>query len=174
MDFWRCRRQPLCAKRIAKTSLTTAGYRLCACGKTASIRLFKPQQEFNTSMLLITHDMGVIAESCDTVGVMYAGEIVEYGRVQDIFEHTGHPYTRGLFGAIPRLNQDVRRLAAINGLMPDPMDLPAGCKFHPRCPCATEECKKNLPALEEMSAGHFVRCHNIRMLPTFSAEEYAE
>ena len=129
------------------------------------------QQEYHTAMLLITHDMGIVAEVCETVGVMYAGEIIEFGKVEDVFGNTGHPYTRGLFGAIPRLDVEKRRLDAINGLMPDPMDLPKGCKFHPRCKYATEKCAQQEPVCEEMSPGHTVFCHNWRALPHFSADD---
>ena len=90
--------------------------------------------KMDSSMLLITHDLGVVAETCDKVAIMYAGEIVEYGSLEDIFEHTAHPYTEGLFSSLPSLENDVHRLKPIQGLMPDPANLPDGCKFHPRCP----------------------------------------
>ena len=96
------------------------------------------QDEFQTAMLLITHDLGVVAEVCSTVGIMYAGEIVEYSAVEEFFENTVHPYSQGLIAAIPRLDESVKRLNVIPGMMPDPMDLPSGCKVHPRCPYATE------------------------------------
>ena len=128
------------------------------------------QEEYKTAMILITHDLGIVAEVCETVGIMYAGEIVEYGPVEDIFENTGHPYTRGLFGAIPRLDTEVEKLQAISGMMPDPMELPAGCKFHPRCPYATEKCSREEPGVVEISAGHTVRCLRAAELPKFSAE----
>ena len=118
------------------------------------------KDRFGTSMLLITHDLGVVAETCDTVAVMYAGEVMEYGTVEHIFNETSHPYTQGLFGSIPSLDKDERRLHPITGLMPDPTSLPAGCRFHPRCPFCTEECEKNHPELAEVSGGHFVRCHH--------------
>ena len=95
--------------------------------------------KLDSSMLLITHDLGVVAETCDKVAIMYAGEIVEYGSLEDIFEHTAHPYTEGLFGSLPSLENDVHRLKPIQGLMPDPANLPDGCKFHPRCPYAVPE-----------------------------------
>lgn len=116
------------------------------------------QNEFHTSMLLITHDLGIVAETCNKVAIMYAGEIIEYGSVEDIFEHATHPYTKGLFAAIPRLDIEVKRLEAIKGLMPDPADLPKGCKFHPRCPYATEKCKTEIPGTSEISNGHLVKC----------------
>lgn len=122
-------------------------------------------------MILITHDLGIVAEVCETVGIMYAGEIVEYGPVEEIFENTGHPYTRGLFGAIPRLDTEVDKLQAIGGMMPDPMELPDGCAFHPRCPYAVEACSRTKPGVVEISAGHMVRCHWAAELPAFSAED---
>ena len=115
--------------------------------------------KLDSSMLLITHDLGVVAETCDKVAIMYAGEIVECGSLEDIFERTAHPYTEGLFGSLPSLEQDVRRLRPIQGLMPDPAKLPEGCKFHPRCPYATEQCKQAEPVLRELSPGHLCRCH---------------
>ena len=114
--------------------------------------------EFNTAMLLITHDLGVVAEACDKVAIMYAGEIVEYADIENLFEHTKHPYTLGLFGSIPNLEEDVDRLKPIKGLMPDPTDLPTGCKFHPRCPHADPICSTKHPEEIEVSPGHKVRC----------------
>ncbi len=117
------------------------------------------QRELGTSMLLITHDLGVVAGTCDSVAVMYAGEIVEYGSLEDIFDHTTHPYTIGLMDSIPSLDQDVERLKPIPGLMPDPTDLPEGCSFSPRCPRACDICRKQSPPNTEIAPGHFVRCH---------------
>ena len=114
--------------------------------------------KINTSVLLITHDLGIVAESCDKVAIMYAGEIVEYGSVERIFHNVSHPYTKGLFGSLPSLDKDVRRLTPIEGLMPDPSRLPKGCRFHPRCPNATEACATREPAYTEIEPGHFVRC----------------
>ena len=115
--------------------------------------------EFQTSMILITHDLGIVAESCDSVAIMYAGQIVEYGSLEDIFDHTTHPYTIGLFGSIPSLEKKVHRLQPISGLMPDPVNLPTGCCFHPRCPYADERCAQEAPAAAEVSPGHLCRCH---------------
>ena len=115
--------------------------------------------KLNSSMLLITHDLGVVAETCDKVAIMYAGEIVESGSLEDVFEHTAHPYTEGLFGSLPSLDNDVHRLKPIQGLMPDPANLPQGCKFHPRCPYATDRCKAEEPVVRELSVGHLCRCH---------------
>lgn len=116
------------------------------------------QKELGTAMLLITHDLGVVADTCDRVAVMYAGEIVEYGTLEHIYEHTAHPYTRGLFGSIPSLDEDVHRLRPVPGLMPDPANLPSGCKFHTRCSEATAECRTRCPGMIELESGHFVRC----------------
>ena len=116
------------------------------------------KNEFGTSMLLITHDLGVVAETCDRVAVMYAGEIVEYGSLEDIFDRTAHPYAVSLFGALPSLDKKVDRLSPIQGLVPDPANLPEGCKFHPRCPKATERCRTEEPPVVELSPGHTVRC----------------
>ena len=118
------------------------------------------KEERGTSMILITHDLGVVAETCDKVAIMYAGEIVESGTLQHIFNETAHPYTEGLFGSLPSLDKDVDRLTPIEGLMPDPTDLPEGCKFNPRCPIATDECRVTEPELRELTPGHFVRCHH--------------
>ena len=116
------------------------------------------QQDMGTAMLLITHDLGVVAETCDHVAIMYAGEIVECGSLEDIFEHTAHPYTKGLFGSIPRLDVDVDRLTPIHGMMPDPSDLPNGCKFHPRCPHVTDRCVKECPRMTTIGGKHQVMC----------------
>ena len=116
------------------------------------------KREFNTSMILITHDLGIVAESCDQVAIMYAGEIVEYGSLEDIFDHTAHPYTKGLFNSIPSLDKDTERLQPIQGLMPDPANLPEGCKFHLRCPYAVEACAQQHPGMTELTPGHLCRC----------------
>lgn len=118
------------------------------------------KQELQTSMILITHDLGVVAEMCDKVAIMYAGEIVEYGTLEDIYEGAHHhPYTVGLFGAIPDLDRDTERLTPIDGLMPDPMNLPQGCNFCPRCPHRTEACEHVSPQAYEVSPGHTIKCH---------------
>ena len=117
------------------------------------------KKEFGTSMLLITHDLGVVAEVCDKVAIIYAGEIVESGSLEDIFDRTAHPYTEGLFGSLPSLDEKVHRLKPIAGLMPDPANLPSGCPFHPRCPYSTEKCRSAHPETVELSPGHLVCCH---------------
>ena len=116
------------------------------------------KREFGTSMVLITHDLGIVAESCDAVAIMYAGQIVEYGSLEDIFDRTSHPYSVSLFGAIPSLDKKVDRLNPIQGLVPDPANLPKGCKFHPRCPAATDKCREEEPPVTVLSPGHTVRC----------------
>lgn len=118
----------------------------------------KMRDQFATSMLLITHDLGVVAEICDRVAIMYAGEIVEYGSLAHIFKNPQHPYTKGLFDSLPRLEEDVRRLRPINGLMPDPTNLPSGCKFHGRCPFCMEKCTVAQPDAVEVEPGHQVQC----------------
>lgn len=120
------------------------------------------KQKFNTSMLLITHDLGVVAQNCDMVAVIYAGQIVEYGSALDVFKHMHHPYTVGLFDSIPQIDSAVTRLKPIPGLMPDPTDLPEGCNFSTRCPYADEKCKANEPELEEVRPGHFARCFHCK------------
>ena len=116
------------------------------------------KERYKTSMLLITHDLGIVVETCDEVAIMYAGEIVEYGLLEHIFRNARHPYTIGLFGSIPSLDKDVNRLSPIPGLMPDPANLPAGCKFQERCANFKEECKNTEPEPYEIEPGHFVRC----------------
>ena len=115
------------------------------------------KQKYNTSMLLITHDLGVVAQTCDTVAVIYAGQIVEYGTKEDIFDHPSHPYTIGLFNSLPDMENETDRLSPIPGLPPDPTNLPEGCSFHPRCPHAGEACHGEIPN-RELSPGHFCRC----------------
>jgi len=110
------------------------------------------------SMLLITHDLGVVAETCDDVAVMYAGKIVEIGTADEVFNHTLHPYTEGLFNSLPNLRERGEELIPIKGLMPDPMNLPEGCAFAPRCPYATEACEKTQPELTLMGGTHCVAC----------------
>ena len=118
----------------------------------------KLRSELGTSLILITHDLGVIAEMCDKVAVMYAGEVVEYGTLEHIFHNPKHPYTLGLFRSLPSLDKDVERLSPIPGLMPDPTNLPDGCSFQSRCDCVCENCKKADPKLVEIEPNHFVKC----------------
>ena len=118
------------------------------------------KEKLGTSMIMITHDLGIVAETCDSVAVMYAGEIVEMGTVEALFEgNTHHPYTEGLFGSIPRLDVETERLRPIDGMIADPSDLPGGCSFHPRCPYCTERCKTEHPQAHLDARGHMIRCH---------------
>lgn len=119
------------------------------------------RERFNTAMLLITHDMGVVAQVCDEVAVIYAGSIVEYGTKEQIFDHPSHPYTRGLFAAIPSMNRDEEWLRPIDGLPPDPTSLPPGCPFWPRCRYANEECKSSGPAAHLTADGHECYCRRL-------------
>jgi peptide/nickel transport system ATP-binding protein len=114
--------------------------------------------KFNTSMIMITHDLGVVAETCDKVAVTYAGQIIDYGSLEDIFDHPSHPYTVGLFNALPMMNRNSTRLSPIAGMPPDPTNLPPGCAFAPRCPFAKEECSAGPIEPAEVSPGHFCRC----------------
>ena len=114
------------------------------------------RKEFNMSM--ITHDLGIVAEICDEVAVMYAGHIVEKGTLEDVFNHTRHPYTEGLFGSLPNMNNRKMELKPILGLMPDPTNLPKGCAFAPRCPYATESCMIEPPPEIKLSETHSVVC----------------
>ena len=116
------------------------------------------KEKFRTSMIMITHDLGIVAEMCDKVAIMYAGRVVEYGSTADIYEMRLHPYTEGLFNSLPDLDSEQEELKVIHGLMPDPTNLPTGCCFHPRCPYAAEECSKVSPEMTEVSPGHFVAC----------------
>ena len=122
------------------------------------IKALKEKQ--NTSMILITHDLGVVAEVCDRVAVVYAGEIIEYGTKEEIFDYPTHPYTVGLFGSIPKIHEDVEWLDSIPGMPPNPADLPSGCHFHPRCSKCTQPCGEKAPEMVEIRPGHFVRCLN--------------
>ena len=112
-----------------------------------------------TSMVLITHDLGVVAQICDDVAVMYAGEIIEYGSARDVFaKGLHHPYTEGLFGSLPNLTEKTTRLMAIDGFMPDPTNLPAGCSFCPRCPKALPICETQHPGDFMLGETHRLRC----------------
>ncbi|MDP3176648.1 MAG: ABC transporter ATP-binding protein, partial [Spirochaetaceae bacterium] len=109
----------------------------------------KLKEELHTSMIMISHDLGVVAKSCDKVAIMYAGSIVEYGTKYHVYAETMHPYTQGLFDSLPSINESSSRLKPIMGLMPNPMDLPPGCAFHPRCANASPECStRAIPATE--------------------------
>ena len=116
------------------------------------------KKQLNSCVLMITHDLGVVASICDSVAVIYAGEIVEYGTLEDIFDHAAHPYTKGLFESLPKLSSTERRLKPIKGLMPDPTNLPQGCNFCERCIFAKDICKSKKPETIEMKPGHYVKC----------------
>ena len=116
------------------------------------------RDEFNTATLLITHDLGVVAEVCDRVAVMYAGKIVEYGDINKIFKSPEHPYTIGLLKSIPKLTDNKKRLEPIQGTVPSPLNFPKGCKFNNRCPHAKDKCFAQDPELKEVAEGRGVRC----------------
>ena len=117
------------------------------------------KQKLNMSMLLITHDLGIVARTCDKVAVLYSGEVVEFGTFEDFFiNEKHHPYTEGLFGSIPDIFSDEKRLCPIEGSLPDPTNLPEGCKFHPRCPRCMDQCLKENPEVYR-SGTHWVKCH---------------
>jgi len=124
------------------------------------LRLIKEmRKDLRTSILLITHDLGIVAEMCDRVAVMYAGSIVEQASVEEIFEHPQHPYSQGLWGAIPHIDEEKKTLAVIPGMVPDLSTPPAGCKFHPRCRFRFDPCDKLPPPFFQVSPSHFVSCY---------------
>lgn len=116
------------------------------------------QEKYKTSTIMITHDLGIVAEICDEVAVMYAGSIVEKGTLEDVFNNTHHPYTQGLFDSLPDLTNRKSELKPIPGLMPDPTNLPEGCAFAPRCPYASEKCLEQKPTVHHLSPTHYVVC----------------
>ncbi len=116
-------------------------------------------EQYNTSLLMITHDLGVVAEICDEVSVVYAGTVVEHGTLEDIFKNTRHPYTEGLFNSLPNLEHREKKLRPIRGMMPDPCNLPAGCAFCERCNYAMPICAEKKPAKIHRNEQHYVRCH---------------
>jgi len=123
------------------------------------LELMKEMKEKSgASIIMITHDLGIVAETCDDVAVMYAGRIVEQGTVEDIFDHTMHPYTEGLFNSLPNIKNREAKLIPIPGLMPDPANLPEGCVFASRCRYATERCTQKLPPLNAYSETHMAAC----------------
>ena len=117
------------------------------------------RDKYGTSMLMITHDLGIIAEICDEVSVIYAGHIIEHGTLIDIFDYDLHPYTQGLFDSLPNMKDRKAKLKPIQGLMPDPTMLPQGCAFAPRCPYATDKCFKEKPIRVYRNENHYVECH---------------
>jgi len=117
------------------------------------------KEKYNTAMLMITHDLGIVAEVCDEVSVIYAGRIVEHGTLADVFDHTLHPYTKGLFNSLPNMENRTAKLRPIKGLMPDPSNLPPGCAFADRCDHAMDICRKEQPRELYCNGEHFVACH---------------
>lgn len=116
------------------------------------------QKEYNTSLLMITHNLGIISELCQQVAVMYAGRIIEYGSVREVFGNPAHPYTVGLLGALPKLEGPRSRLTAIPGRVADPQNLPSGCRFHPRCEHCTQQCRDEQPQMTQIGINHYVAC----------------
>lgn len=128
------------------------------------------KEKFNSAMILITHDLGVVAEFCDNVAIVYAGEVIEYGSVEEIYaRRKNHPYTAGLFNCIPDLYTTTPRLDPIPGFMADPTDLPEGCKFAPRCPHCMDCCASEAPEMYYMG-GHGIKCHLFREEGTHNAD----
>jgi oligopeptide transport system ATP-binding protein len=117
------------------------------------------RREYDMGLILITHDLGVVADVADRIAVMYAGKIVESAPVHDIYKSAAHPYTRGLLDSIPRLDQKGQQLYAIKGLPPNLMNIPPGCAFHPRCPMAQDVCHTDVPPLYEVSEDRGSACH---------------
>ena len=116
------------------------------------------REKYHTAMIMITHDLGIVADTCDRVAVMYAGHIVEQGTLEDVFNHARHPYTEGLFNSLPDVKSRNVDLTPIPGLMPDPTNLPVGCPFEPRCRYATEKCREKAPTRHEISKTHMILC----------------
>lgn len=119
------------------------------------------KNQLDTAMILITHDLGVVAQNCDNVAIIYAGEIAEYGTVHQVFKEMRHPYTYGLFQSIPKIHEKVHRLYSIRGLMPDPTIRYEGCKFQSRCPFADVRCVSEHPELKDLGEEHLCRCHKV-------------
>ena len=116
-------------------------------------------ERFNMSLIFITHNLGVVAHTCDTIGVMYASHLVELGTKNELFAHPLHPYTVGLLNSIPRLDTKTKYLTPITGSVCNMLQPPRGCKFHPRCAHAMDICTQAVPPLQEVAPGHFVACH---------------
>ena len=121
--------------------------------------LSRLRAEENLSIIMITHDMGVIAETANDVCVMYAGQAIEMASCRALFDRPRHPYTFGLLACIPRLESRSNQLEPIRGTVPDPREYPAGCRFHPRCPYAEDRCREEMPELQAIGEGHLARCH---------------
>ena len=119
------------------------------------LRRLKDERE--SSVLYITHDLGVAAQICDRIGVMYAGSLCEIATADELYANPLHPYTKALLAAVPKPGEEPH---AIGGIVPDPLNLPSGCRFHPRCPRATEICREHIPPIHELAPGHFIACYN--------------
>lgn len=122
----------------------------------------KLKEQYKTSMIMITHDLGIVAEICDKVAIMYAGNVVEYADKRSLYLNPLHPYTVGLFNSIPDLEEEQEELNVIEGLTPDPTNLPSGCPFHVRCPKVMPQCSKKMPERIQVEPGHYVRCYLYR------------
>lgn len=118
------------------------------------------QKKYSTSLLMITHNLGIISELCEKVAVVYGGSIIEYGTVREVFKNPLHPYTVGLLGALPKLDSQSERLTAIPGNIANSAHLPDGCRFHPRCELCMRQCEQQLPQLVQIDAEHYVACHH--------------
>jgi peptide/nickel transport system ATP-binding protein len=116
------------------------------------------KQKYNTSLIMISHNLGIIAEICQSVAVMYAGSIIEYGSIEQVFRHPMHPYTKGLFSSLPDIYDKKDRLNSMKGVVSDALNLPEGCKFSPRCPCFMEKCKLDIPKSIKIKPDHYVAC----------------
>ena len=128
----------------------------------------KLQQQYDTSLLMITHNLGIISELCKNVAVMYAGSIIEYGSVKEVFANPTHPYTKGLLGAIPSLEDKKERLVSIPGEVANPYHLPKGCSFNPRCECGSQLCMDQVPLMIEVNEEHYVACWNCEGRETYA------
>jgi len=127
------------------------------------LKLMKDLREkFNLSMIMITHDLSIIADTCEKVAIMYAGKLVEYGDAVTIFKEPLHPYTQGLMGAFPDINAPKTRMVSIPGLLPDMLDPPGGCRFHPRCKYSMDICRREEPASLDVGNEHDIACHMIQ------------
>jgi peptide/nickel transport system ATP-binding protein len=120
------------------------------------------KSKLNLSMMLITHDLSIIAETCEKSAIMYAGKIAEYGNVVTIFKEPLHPYTQGLMGAFPGIRAPKTRMVSIPGSPPDLLNPPSGCRFHTRCQYAMEICRREEPAFLDVGENHYVACHLVQ------------
>ncbi len=160
-----CQRAMIAMALSSNPSLLIADEPTTALDVTIEAQILDLLQELKEkremSVILITHDLGIIAQVADSVAVMYAGKIVEYTNVKAIFKKPKHPYTKGLLDSIPRLTEKKEKLKVIEGNVPDPLNLPSGCKFNPRCPLSDEKCRKEEPLLEKKEDSHWTRCWKV-------------